>query len=409
MISSRSLSSGSPKGETRGLHPGYKVAMTKHMQLPAGDAAARPPLLIRRVEAIPIALPLTKPMKMAGVTIATADNILVRIESADGVVGWGEAASAPTMTGDTQAGLVAAVNHLAPLLIGADAWTRLALKKRLTAALLGNTGAHSAIEMALLDLAGRAAGLPVIDLLGGPVRRAVQPMWLVGNATVEEDVAEAKAKLAQGFRFFKVKVGAKPVDGDIAATRAVRAALEPKIPICADANCGFTLDVAQRYLDGTRDAGLLFLEQPLAHDDLEGLAALAKGSAVPIGADEGIHSLHDISAHAEAGARGVSLKLIKLGGLSAAIEAARLCERLGLSINVAAKIAESGIASAAAVALACAVPSADWGVSLTHFYLAQDVVKKPLVIADGDVMLPDGPGLGIEIDEDAVARVRVRA
>ena len=392
-----------------GIHEGPRNAMTKHMQFSAGDAATHPPLVIRRVEAIPVALPLAKPMKMAGVTIATADNILVRIESADGVVGWGEAASAPTMTGDTQAGLVAAVQHLAPLLIGADAWTRPVLKKRLTAALLGNTGAHSAIEMALLDLAGRAAGLPVIDLLGGPVRRAVQPMWLVGNATVEEDVAEAKAKLAQGFRFFKVKVGAKPVDADIAATCAVRAALGPKIPICADANCGFTLDVAQRYLDGTRDAGLLFLEQPLAHDDLEGLAALAKGSAVPIGSDEGIHSLHDISAHAKVGARGVSLKLIKLGGMSAAIEAARLCERLGLSINVAAKIAESGIASAAAIALACAVPSADWGVSLTHFYLAQDIVRQPPVIADGMVTMPDGPGFGVEVDEVAVARVRVRA
>src|SRR5260370_4455325 len=100
--------------------------MTKHMQIEraADGAQARPPLVIRRVEAIPVALPLSKPMKMASVTIATADNILVRIESADGVVGWGEAASAPTMTGATQAGLLAAAQYLAPLLIGADPWTR---------------------------------------------------------------------------------------------------------------------------------------------------------------------------------------------------------------------------------------------------------------------------------------------
>src|ERR1700722_7413365 len=101
--------------------------MTKHMQPPAGGVATRPPLVSRRVDAIPVALPLKKPMKMAGITIATADNVLVRIEADGGqgtIVGWGEAASAPTMTGDTQPSLVAAIRYLAPLLIGEDAWAR---------------------------------------------------------------------------------------------------------------------------------------------------------------------------------------------------------------------------------------------------------------------------------------------
>ncbi|HEY4821944.1 MAG TPA: enolase C-terminal domain-like protein [Xanthobacteraceae bacterium] len=380
--------------------------MTKHMQVPPQAVAARPPLLIRRVDAIPVALPLKKPMKMAGVTIDVAENVLVRIEAAGGMVGWGEAASAPTMTGDTQGSLLAAVRHLGPLMVGEDAWMRPALMGRLGAALLGNTGAHSAIELALLDLAGRAAGLPAIDLIGGAVRRAVAPMWLLGNATPDQDAAEARERLAEGFRFFKVKVGAKSVDGDIASTLAVRAALGHDIPICADANCGFAPAAARRYLDGTRSAGLMFLEQPLGPHDLKGLAALTRVAPIPIGADEGIHSLADITAHARAGAGGVSLKLIKLGGMSAAIGAAHACERLGLAVNVAAKIAESGIASAAAVHLACAAPRVDWGVSLTHFYLAADVVKEPLTITDGTVGLPEKPGLGVEVDEAAVARLR---
>src|ERR1051326_4218254 len=110
----------------------------------------RPPLVIRRVDAIPVALPLKKPMKMAGVSITHAHNVVVRIETKDGTAGWGEAASAPTMTGDTLAGLVAAVrDHLAPVLTGQDAWARAALMRRMKAALAGNTGAHSAVEMAL--------------------------------------------------------------------------------------------------------------------------------------------------------------------------------------------------------------------------------------------------------------------
>ena len=128
---------------------------------------------------------------------------------------------------------------------------------------------------------------------------------------------------------------------------------------------------------------------------------------MPIGIDEGIHAVADIAAHARAGAGGVSLKLIKLGGITTALDAAKLCQRLGLKINVAAKIAESSVASAAAIHLACAVPNIDWGVSLTHFYLAEDIVRQPLRLRAGTVSLPDGPGLGVEIDEAAVARFKV--
>jgi muconate cycloisomerase len=368
----------------------------------------RPPLIIRRVDAIPVGLPLAKPVAMAGSTVSKALNILVRIEAEDGTVVWGEAASAPTMTGDTIGGLVAAVrDHLAPMLIGEDAWMRPALRGKLAHALYGNTGAHSAIEVALIDLAGQASGLAVVDLIGGARRRAVAPMWLLGNPAPEQDVAEAHAKRTQGFGFFKLKIGTKPVEAEIAATLALRQGLGAATPLCADANCGYSFADARCYVEGTRDAGLMFVEQPLAHDDLSGLARLTRLSPTPIGADEGIHSLADIEAHERCGAGGVSLKLIKLGGMSAAVEAAQLADRLGLCVNVAAKIAESSIASAAAIHLACAAPAVDWGVSLTHFYLAEDIVRNALAIADGAVAVPTGPGLGIEVDEAAVERFRI--
>src|SRR4029079_5978763 len=131
-----------------------------------GAIGEREPLIIRRVDAIPLGLPLAKPVAMAGGKVRQAPNILVRIESADGTVGWGEAASAPTMTGDTLGSLLTAVrDQLAPMLIGEDAWMRPALRHKLGRALFGNTGAHSAIEVALLDLAGRASGRPRVDLI----------------------------------------------------------------------------------------------------------------------------------------------------------------------------------------------------------------------------------------------------
>jgi muconate cycloisomerase len=274
-------------------------------------------------------------------------------------------------------------------------------------ALVGNGGAHSAVELAILDLIGRASGQRLIDLVGRPRRSAVRPMWLLGNGTAEQDVAEAQARQAEGFSLFKLKIGVKPLAKEIAIALAVREAL-PKTPLCADANCGLTLAAARSYIEKTRKVGLMFVEQPLAADDIDGLRKLTRATKVPIGIDEGIHSLADIATGARAGAGGVSLKLIKLGGISAALEAGRLCQRLGLSVNIAAKIAESSISSAAALHLACAVPKADWGVSLTHFYLAADLVRRPLPLANGLVALPDAPGLGVEVDEAAVERFRVK-
>jgi muconate cycloisomerase len=366
------------------------------------------PLTIRRVDAIPVALPLKAPMKMAAETVTAAQNLIVRIEAADGTTGWGEAASAPTMTGDTQGGLVAAVrDHLAPLLTGKDVRDWPNLRKTMHRVLVGNGGAHSAVEMALLDLIGRADGKRLIDIVAKPRRSAVKPMWLLGNPTLEADVAEAHAKQREGFSLLKLKIGVKPLPKEIAIAHAVREAL-PNMPLCADANCGLTLAAAKTYVEKTRKAGLMFVEQPLPYDDLDGLKALARSTKVPIGIDEGIHSLADIETNARAGAGGVSLKLIKLGGIVNAVEAGRMCRRLGLSVNIAVKIAESSIGSAAALHLACAVPKADWGVSLSHLYLADDVVKRPLALADGLVALPEGPGLGVEVDEDAVARFTVR-
>jgi muconate cycloisomerase len=387
------------------LATGIRMTIDTELRTAPVRVQDRPPLAIRRVDAIPVALPLKKPMRMAGVEMTRALNVVVRIEAKDGTVGWGEAASAPTMTGDTLGGLVAAVrDYLAPILVGKNAWERPALVRRMKAVLIGNSGAHSAVEMALLDLAGRAVQVPLIDLVGGAVRAGVAPMWLLGNDTTEEDIAEAHEREAVGFHFFKLKVGVKPLEAEIAGTVALRAALGPDVPLCADANCGFTFGTAQRYLEGSRSADLLFLEQPLAPADLDGFAALGRNAPVPLGVDEGIHSLADIDAHARSGAGGVSLKLIKLGGIGPAIEAAYLCQRLGLKVNVASKIAESSIASAALLHLACAIPQSDWGVSLTHFYLAEDLVKRPLPLGDGMVARPGGPGLGVEVDEAAVAR-----
>ena len=363
-------------------------------------------LRIKSIEPLAVSLPMLKPVIMAGEEVRQADNVLVRIEADNGVVGWGEAASAPVMTGETLESIVSAIHYLSSALHGRDATDIAGALAAMDGRMYGNHGAKAAIEIALHDLTGRATGKPVHAMLGDKKRSRMPLLGVIGGGDYDGDLRDAEKKKAAGFTAYKIKVGIDTPENDAARTRDICKVLGSGMLISADANQGFTTEHALTYVRAVKGSGLDFFEQPVAADDLDGMASVAAATDIAIGADEGIHSLHDIEAHATAGAGGVSLKLIKLGGLSAALAAGALCRRLGLAVNIAAKMSESSLASAAAVHLACAVENIDWGVSLTHFYLAEDIVRQPLAMSNGLVSLPLGAGLGVDIDEAAVARLR---
>jgi muconate cycloisomerase len=374
----------------------------KTLTTPA-EAGADAPIRLKRMDLFPVAVPLRQPMKMSGVVIREAENLFVRIESADGFVGWGEAASAPGMTGDTLWGMTAAARLVWDCIKDRDARLRPDLMRRIRAAIYGNTGAKSAVEMAAIDLIGRKLGVSAVEILGGRSRDVLEPMWLLGHAAPEEDIEEARAQYAQGYRFFKLKVGTKSIENDIASVTGVRDALGPAARLCADANGGLQFAAACRLIRETESANLLYFEQPLPADSLDQLATLNRLGIVPVGIDEGIHSQHDIETHAARGAAsGVSLKLIKLGGMTPALACAGRAIELGLAINVAAKVAETSLASAAAAHVAAAVRNFDWGLSLTQIYLEHDPVHNALRIENGCVAPPPGHGVGIDVDETAL-------
>jgi muconate cycloisomerase len=360
---------------------------------------------IRSLAPIVISLPLAKPLKLSDGTIATADNVLVRVEDTDGNIGWGEAASAPTMTGETPEGMLAAINYLRPQLLGFEVEDLAGVGEQFDKLMYGNSGAKSAIEMALYDLAGKRAGVPVAELLGGVVRRDIPVLWMLAAGERAADVAAAGRMAQAGFVAFKVKVGGGTVTDDLARCAAVREALGGGARISADANQAFTLDDAIRFAQGAAAAGLDFIEQPVAGHDLDGMAEVARATAVPIGADEGIHALADIERHHASGAaRGASLKAIKLGGLTQVMAAGHRLHALGMHVNLAGKIAESSVASAAIVHLGAALPQLDWDASVTCQYLAHDIVAEPIAVQRGHVRLLDRPGLGVAVDESRLSR-----
>ena len=360
---------------------------------------------IKRIQAIAISLPMIKPVKMSFEEVRNAENVLARIETSDGVIGWGEAASAPTMTGETPGSMVAAVRYLADKLEGMPTDDIAAAMHRAGQYLYGNNGAKAAIEMALFDALGKARGKPVYELLGGAKRQRVPALRLIGTGSTEGDIAETKKRLAEGYVAIKIKVGIASPEADAERARAVSAIPGDDVLICADANQAWTPDEAIRFVRGIADTRIEFFEQPVAAHDVAGMARVAAASRVKIGVDEGLHSLDDLRRHHELhAAQGCSLKTIKLGGMRPVHDAALLCEQLGMKVNLACKIAEAGIASAGLLHLAAAIPAVDWGVSLSSPYLAEDIVTEPIALAGGYLDVPRGAGLGITVDEAKVRR-----
>lgn len=362
---------------------------------------------IAKMETFAISVPLKSPVKMASVVISTADNLIVRITDQDGNVGWGEGASAPTMTGETPESMVAAAKHMMPDLVGTAIGDLKDLHHKLDRLIYGNHGSKAAIDMALHDLLGKRTGKPLYELLGGKVRDDIPIITMVAGGDLETEIANARAQAAQGFFAFKVKVGVNPPARDLERTRAIRDAVGPDARISADANQGYSNQDALVFSEGAGQAGLDFMEQLVMGDDLAGMAACAKASNVPLGADEGFHAMRDILAHHECGAaRGGSLKTIKLGGLWPVVEAARRMDQLGMSVNLAGKVADTSIASSAIAHLALALPQVNWDASVTNQYLADDVIVEPLRIVEGRMRPLDGPGLGIVVDESKLAKYK---
>ncbi|MES2184838.1 MAG: enolase C-terminal domain-like protein [Pseudomonadota bacterium] len=368
------------------------------------------PLIVRRVDAICVRLPMARPLRMAHIDIRHSDNMLVRIESTSGLTGWGESTFSPSFGGSTLPEMVHTIeNEVRGYLPGKDALGLSAHTAQLARLKAGKAdNAIAAVDMALYDLVGKSLGQPAHLLLGGLRRASIAPLWLIGTDSLEADMAEAEARYQQGYRFFKLKLAVKSLQDDIASTRALHARF-PDMRLCADANECMTADTALAYTNAVADCGLVFLEQPIPRADLGGLRRLCAASPVPIGLDEAIGSSAALLRLAPLGIGGAALKTIKLGGLSGVVAAGHVCESLGLRINLSGKIAETSVGSAALLQLGGVLPDVHWGVSPAHLYLGEDIVAAPLQPIDGTYAVPTLPGLGVEVDEARVERLRIAA
>ena len=159
---------------------------------------------------------------MGGILYTESENLLVSVETQDGSVGWGEASSAPTMTGETIASMVAAIKYLAPHLIGREAPSFSKNMNLMDQLLYGNNSAKAALEIACYDVVGKVQKRSMSELLGGVNRDKISVLWMLGAGRLEADKEEAKKKVDEGFQSFKIKVGGNPVDEDIVRVKEIR-------------------------------------------------------------------------------------------------------------------------------------------------------------------------------------------
>lgn len=331
-------------------------------------------LKIDKIDIIPISIPLKKHMYMSGRCLTHAENLLIKIESG-GITGWGEAASAPRMTGDVLPGMKAIVEKFfKPLLIGKSIEEYLSLSSLVNKSVYGNTGAKSAMNSALLDLYSKIHNVPLYSLLGEKQRDNFKSMVILGNKTLEEDLEEAASRRVAGIDFFKIKIGKYPIANEIAHTYRIRQIIGTDAKLCVDANTGLSIEDLKLYVEEIKLANLLFLEQPL--ENIDQTASLKLN--IPICMDESVSSKESIiEIKTKDAGQGINLKNIKLCGPLYVAEAANVAHSLGMEINISAKVAETGIATSSLLHCAAVSPNINWGISTTNQYLITDIIKAP--------------------------------
>ena len=364
---------------------------------------------IARVEAIPFRLQSTRPVRFANGTVGAAEHVLVRVTTKDGAVGVAEASPRSMTYGESPASVVHALNTwFAPAAIGLDPFATEKLHAKLVD-YVGNHTARSSLDLAMWDLRGKLAGVSCHRLLGGFTDR-VRVSHMLGFGTPQEVAAEAiEMRTKYGIDAFKIKCG-RDVATDVATAAAVRDALGASAFLYLDANHGWTADDALRAVSqiAAADPGIRWIEEPCPAADRIGLAWFASRCVLPIGGDESCTTLSDTAGMLDRGTCHIVAIKTPRTGFTVSQRILGLCAGRGVKVTIGNQL-DGSLGSAANVAFAAAHAATCWApAELAHHLLhADDLLVEPLRVTDGWATVPSGVGLGVEIDEDKLARVRV--
>lgn len=366
--------------------------------------------VIDSVEAIPLAAKFRETFRFGTIDRTASPNVLLVLRDSDGAIGYGEACPVPAFTGETQRSIVELItDRVAPLVIGSSPESAAPLLEKVRRVLNGCPFTQAAVDTALLDLLGKRLGVSVSILLGGAFRDRIEVHGSVGWADPQE-MARVAVEQAGTYRWLKLYAGRGELRDDLDRLSAVREAVGPQTRFLLDVNGLWSTGQTLRALPRLAELGVELLEQPVATGDPGGQREVtAAAGAIETVADESVFGPADAAAvAADRRARLVNLGMSKLGGPTRAAQTATVATAAGLGVLVGSVI-ELGIATAAGLQLAATRPALPYPSYLMGPLKYVDQITSPVIeIVDGHVAVPTGPGLGVEIDHDAVRALDAR-
>lgn len=339
---------------------------------------------------------LSQAYAIAYESVSSTTNVFLRIETDGKAVGRGCAAPDAGVTGEEATEVLRAIREAGEaLLVGEDPLRPALLMERLRPALSTLPSARAAIDMALWDLMGQAAGLPVWRMLGG-FRDRIRTSVTIGILPPQETVEAARDLVGRGFRCLKLKGGAD-VDEDAARVLQVREAVGKEVELRFDANQGYTVAQSLRFVEATRHASLELLEQPTPRNKLDLLGQVTRQVPLPVMADESLMTLRDAFRLASRGLVDmVNVKLMKAGGIGEALQINAVARSAGLEVMVGC-MDEAAVGISAGLHFALARPNVVYADLDGHLDLLEDPSAGSVRIEEGEVVASEGPGLGVRV------------
>lgn len=359
---------------------------------------------IERVTIHQYDIPLKEPFITALKPIPELERVLVEVETDVGIVGFGEGAPAYEVTGETQGSTTAVLTDvLAPLVIGKNPLAIERVVGEMRALVDGSPAAHAAIEIALEDVRGKYADMPVYELLGGDAEALhVDAPKVLSIKSSEEMAADADAAVKEGYRQIKIKVGEDPKK-DVERVRAIADRVPEDVSLKADANQGW--ENAKTALSAIRGMQEFIdvIEQPVAKDNADDLVTLRDRVNIPVMPDESVETASDALDMIKRGAGDVyNIKLMKTGGLGEAVRLNAVAEADDRPVQIGSMV-EGHVGTAAGVHFAAAFNNVIWNEMVGPFMTTAGITD---LQTDLPRIYCDGPGLGVDLDRDQLAELR---
>ena len=329
----------------------------------------------------------------------TTQGCVVCLTAANGEKGYGYAGEIPHL-GFPFESVRTAAKTLAERSLEQDPRDWRALTELAPRELSACRPAIAGVEMALVDLASRLAGVPLYRLLGGALRRDVPILRILALKSPQEVAANARSLVAAGYRYLKIKLDNLDAALDAKRIAAVRDAVGDKVHLTVDANQSYSAEGAIALYRQVADLNIEYFEQPVPERDFDGLKHVSQSVGCLVEADESARSLENIWQLVRGQAvHSISLKMLKLGGLTTMAEAAALCKAGGIRCRVGASVG-SRLLAAAGLHFAAATPNIDYACELGEFDRLKGDPFAGLDVVDGCLTVPDGAGLGVQLVEE---------